>query len=75
MKKQAQGHEPARRKPAPLTVEAEDAALTEQARRPRRSGSSKARVKLRPKPSSSAQVRPHFFPLVLQRHGVLYNIA
>ena len=64
VKRPAQGQEPARRKPAPLTVEAEGAAVPEQARRPRRSSSSRARVKLRPKPSSSAQVSQCTFCLL-----------
>ena len=57
LKKQAMGQEPLRRKPAPLTIEAEDAAIAEHTRRPQRS-SSRARVKVRPKQSSSAQVSP-----------------
>ena len=60
MKKQAQDNEVlTRRKPAQLTIEVEDAAIAEHARRPRRS-STRARARLRPKPSSSAQVSPCF---------------
>ncbi len=71
VKRQEQGHEPTRRRPAPLKVEAQDAAAAEHTKEPRRTSSNRG-VKLRPMPSSSKQVSicvriPLKSPLVIVR--------
>ena len=71
VKRQEKGNEPTRRRPAPLQVEAEDAAAAQHTRGPRRTSSNRG-VKLRPMPSSSKQVSicfhiPLSSPLVIVR--------